>query len=143
MDLETFVSNTLGEILRGVGKTEETINDEGRVVPDAGDCVQVVEFDVAVEAGSSGDSGGKIKVLGGVFGGEARGDLQFSESTISRVKFKIPVKFCFPNDDDHRDIEGRINLEHSVRSYASMRKRVQDARLGLRAINAIAKEFNA
>lgn len=100
MDLETFIEETITQILTGIKSVQSNHNSEsdGAVVPEypltpdnGHGRLSIIDFDVAVTiTGESGVSGG-LKVLGMGASGESSESL----TTVSRIKFKIPVALPF------------------------------------------------
>jgi hypothetical protein len=102
MDIQTFVTETINQIIRGVEKAQES-NDESKVnpFPDSGIHADKtnIEFDIAVTVEKTSQTGddakGKISVRTGIFdvGGQVGGDSQKAESnsSTSRIKFSIPI----------------------------------------------------
>src|ERR1700677_2237348 len=102
MDIQTFVSETLTQIIRGVEHAQET-NVNSKVNPaeimSQKLILTPIDFDIAVTVEKTSQSGdeasGKISVRTGIFGvsGGVGGDSQLKESnaTTSRIKFTIPV----------------------------------------------------
>lgn len=102
MDIHTFVSESLNQIIRGVERAQET-NVNSKVNPAEimpGKLILTpIDFDIAVtveQTSQSGDNAsGKITVRTGIFGlsGGVGGESQLRESnaTTSRIKFTIPV----------------------------------------------------
>lgn len=111
MDLQTFVQSTVLAIARGV---EAARKDSDGVAPQLqmpgeddkvegllftrpeGKGLQpvfMVEFDVAVSASdkNSGSVGGGIRVLE-FFSAEGKQSTEKEASTVSRIKFKVPVR---------------------------------------------------
>ena len=98
MNIEDFVKESLGQIFRGMRgaatvaqATGATIDPRQYGVPgttdDYGRSVQSIMFDVAVTVTETGDIKGGISVMGiGVKG--ATSELS---STVSRIKFRVPV----------------------------------------------------
>lgn len=110
MDLEQFVSISLGQIIRGIAKAQEEakdtnawINPGGSGFPQHGPSVSTggmyspsvyirdVEFDVAVTATHSkgGDAAAALRVWAIELG--AKGRAVAEHSAASRIKFSIPV----------------------------------------------------
>jgi hypothetical protein len=106
MELKEFVSSGLLEIINGVkeardkgGKTAEGIASKDRFKIDklppslfqdnSGAVFTVIEFDVAVTASSKTEGSAGIKVVGINLGGSA----DLANSTTSRIKFAVPLKF--------------------------------------------------
>lgn len=103
MDIQTFITETLNQIIRGVEQAQQS-NAESKVNPKTlGEPTNItnIEFDIAVTVEKTSQSGdeakGKISVRTGIFdiGGGVGEDSQKSESnsTTSRIKFLIPIAF--------------------------------------------------
>jgi hypothetical protein len=118
MDLEEFVASTLTQISAGIAKAQEQAAASGAWINPAGKLssseersaievdvnayayLETVEFDVAVTIGKdeSAGAGGGIKVLGLQLGAGA--DVKYENSSVSRVKFSIPVSWPADRDPD-------------------------------------------
>jgi hypothetical protein len=102
MELQEFVTETLVAIQKGVAEAITRAEEDktiGAINPvwsddkvDWKDHVQLVEFDVAVTATDKSSGGGKgsIKILSIAEVG-AEGSKSLERSTVSRVKFSIPI----------------------------------------------------
>jgi len=125
MNLEEFVKITLEQIISGVKKAQESTKLQNKHPSDADlvnpaimysadsapkgkyfatvqrNLVHFVEFDVAVSADSSTEAKGgfslKVAGLGGV--GAGAGGTE-KESTISRVKFNVPIQLPKSEDEN-------------------------------------------
>jgi hypothetical protein len=111
VDLKEFVSQTLTQIMEGVreaqsasthgGVVSPTLNHFGKlsevVQTDTGHFAHMVDFDVAltVEQGS-GTKGGIGLVVGPVTLGST-GQSSAQNSSVSRVKFRVPVVLPIPS----------------------------------------------
>jgi hypothetical protein len=112
MDLKKFISESLVEIMDGLKDAQGKLDGKShaRICPAFdlnrkmtgdhvagftrnGRAISLVEYDVAVEAGSETGGGGSIKVLGGILGVKAAGELKDTEKTASRIKFTIPISY--------------------------------------------------
>jgi hypothetical protein len=108
MNLKTFVAETLKEIIDGVveagqyyvGKGGEVNslhivyrNSEGSQLMDRrnGQIAQMVEFDVALTAAEGTETKGGIGVFAGAVGLGSQGKSDSSNSSVSRVKFSVPI----------------------------------------------------
>ena len=107
MDLESFVSGTLVQIVKGVAKAQSELKGTGAVInpgfssassseltiESAGLILHVkhVTFDVAVTVGDeqSAGAGGGITVFGARLG--ADGKVSYENSTVSQVQFVVPL----------------------------------------------------
>ena len=101
MDLETFVAETLRQLIAGVKKAQESTQVEGaNINPDvawptyaalAQNKIQKVEFDVAVTAteGSEKKAGIGVAMAMFVAGGEATSNTV--NTSISRIRFAVPI----------------------------------------------------
>jgi hypothetical protein len=89
MDLQTFVRDSLVQIINGVREAQAKEGELGdRINPKQGGWkIQDVEFDVALTVEKK--TGGGLKVVAGVFGGE--GGHHREQSEVSRVKFVVPL----------------------------------------------------
>lgn len=112
MDLEEFVSGTLTQIVKGVVKAQDALTGTGALINPSAHYlntkesapairdekgflhqVREVEFDVAVTVGDvqAANAGAGIQVFGAKIG--ARGEVTYENSTVSRVKFVVPIAF--------------------------------------------------
>jgi hypothetical protein len=99
MELREFVAKTLGAIVDGVEDAGKNAPAErlGVISPhfpgqESQKCA--VEFDIAVTEGDKTNAAGKgsIKVLSFEAGG--KGSKEWERSTVSRVKFSVPIIFA-------------------------------------------------
>jgi hypothetical protein len=113
MELREFVAESLKQIIAGIQSAQDDaaqhgakINpyvdfrrDQGLVFIDdeTGALVQQVQFDVAVTATEGKEKGGSVSVLAGVFGARGQGSSSHATSSISRIKFSLPI--LFPTKD--------------------------------------------
>ncbi|TIS18734.1 MAG: hypothetical protein E5X07_31030 [Mesorhizobium sp.] len=110
MDLEEFISETLGQILAGIAKAQNTeigknvnaafpgtLGSNLSVLPEFGVFARV-DFDVAVTAESSVGGKGSIRVWG--LGAEGGKDSR--SQTVSRVVFAVPLRL--PDGDQSKKI---------------------------------------
>lgn len=109
MDLKEFIGLALSDIVQGVleaqqtlGKNGKYINPElstqqgtheenGNLVSIQGQLVQTVEFDIAVTATKGTGTKGGIGVVAGVFALGSQGQSSAENSSVSRIKFSVPV----------------------------------------------------
>lgn len=104
MNLEEFISEALGQIVRGVSSARKAAGeagaeispslkgeDKGRLQSSNGKNVVLVSFDIAVTAESGTDTKGGIGVVSGIFNLGSSGASTKSEATVSRVAFTVPV----------------------------------------------------
>lgn len=99
MDLKDFVRDTLTQIIEGVTEAQSSTQEGTSVNPVGHGAVpspswghtpiQDVEFDVAVTTTEETGAGGGITVFG-VGVGAKMSDLS---SSVSRIKFRVPVAF--------------------------------------------------
>jgi hypothetical protein len=98
MDLENFVTETLNQIFRGVEASRQTASDAGgeinpqaygktMIYDNASRAIHAVEFDVAVTVEDKGDAKAGISVMG-IDAGISNTE---TNSTVSRIKFQVPV----------------------------------------------------
>jgi hypothetical protein len=109
MDLKDFVTASIISVLEGVrdAATQTTnmaevapafspaggIEKAGILMSQAGGYVHMLEFDVAVTANEGADTKAGIGVVAGVFNLGAGGTSTTSNSTVSRIKFRVPIVF--------------------------------------------------
>jgi len=118
MELKDFVQESLVQIVRGIESASKSLEDTnahinpkniyvnsdsrqnyGRLntARECNPVVELVEFDVAVHASENTESKDKIAISVGSIGIGEGGRLQGSNSSESRIKFKIPVVFPTSN----------------------------------------------
>jgi hypothetical protein len=88
MKLSEFVRTTIEEIVFGIKGSHEAIGQQGGAILTS---QQKVEFDIAVTVVEGGETktGGEIRVWGFKAGSE--GHNSGSNTTVSRVKFEVPL----------------------------------------------------
>jgi len=109
MELRSFVRECLEQIASGVADAQrgELVKEAGATVNpyphgigkkiaessiQGGDWVaQMVDFDVAVTAQESAGSKATIGVVAGIFGAGTQGTLAQETSSVSRIRFCVPV----------------------------------------------------
>ena len=107
MELQTFVAETLKQIIDGVVDAQAHAKSKGAVInparivsipgssnsfeTDSPAIHQQMEFDVAVTAGEGTEKKGGLGIVVGVLALGARGQVTANTQSISRVKFTIPV----------------------------------------------------
>lgn len=109
MNLKDFVSETLSEIIEGVKNAKQAAVQSGaeinpEVWGDTKDIVRqglmkmsghktvsIVDFDVAVTAIEGQGTKGGVGVFVGAIGLGSHGESNKENSTISRIKFSVPV----------------------------------------------------
>lgn len=108
MELGEFVAETLTQIVEGVKEAQARAKDHGaRVNPHpttsaelavkhgiliaSGSAAQLVQFDVALTAKEGTGTKGGIGVVAGVFALGSTGQSQAENSSVSRVKFSVPL----------------------------------------------------
>lgn len=136
MELQTFVSSTILQIIRAVSEAQGAAAELGGAVNPtlaredasrtrigstaAGQPVYAIEFDVAITTGTeSGTEGGaSIKVASVLsIGGKGRGNDR--HESVSRIKFMVPIVL---------PLEAKTTAERDERDrLAAERKREQDA----------------
>ena len=111
MELDEFIEETLKQIIKGINGARKNV-DGGEINPDIsgdafkdtscgdGHTIWPVDFDVAVTVNETSNIEGqsKISVLGVGVGASASG--QSVSSTVTRIKFRVPVRY--PNDWDDK-----------------------------------------
>lgn len=130
MDIESFVAETLVQIVNGAKKAANRAKDaaicfdarsvyggerenalphvpvaeqgEGEHTPDCG-LVTYISFDLAVTTKkSAGKSGGAKIELAGLFSLGGKGDSASSQSVVSRVKFRVPIAYPVVRNNKRR-----------------------------------------
>ena len=106
MDLKSFITETLKQIIEGVQDAQKYISDKeipSTIHPKKSrENIESVDFDVAVtstESNSSGLSGG-IKVAS-IFSIGGEGKNQASEQNVSRIKFKVQIELPRQDNDSY------------------------------------------
>ncbi len=108
MDLQEFISQTLIQIVNGVTDAQNIESEKGaKISPslsgsaeyaaehgflksDAGPA-QIVQFDVAITAKEGTGTKGGIGVVAGIVSLGSTGQSNTENSSVSRVKFSVPV----------------------------------------------------
>lgn len=114
MKLEEFISETINQIISGIRKTHDHAKEQGAVVNpkiehkkttlstketkiEALSPIRTVEFDIAITTSEGKGTKGGIGIFVGPIGVGAQGKSDSSNSSISRIKFSVPV--VFPTQD--------------------------------------------
>jgi hypothetical protein len=112
VDLKTFVTETIAEIVEGVQEAQARVADTGALVNPSlanedgaakaglinawGAYAQMVKFDVALTATEgTGTKGGIGVVVGGITLGSS-GQSKTESSAVSRVQFVVPITLPSP-----------------------------------------------
>ncbi len=91
MDIKEFVSQTLKQIIDGVVDAQDQTRKTNAVVVPYCDSKQKVDFDVAVTVVEGKETGGKAGISVWSIGAGVTGKTESSSSTVSRIKFEIPI----------------------------------------------------
>jgi hypothetical protein len=104
MDLETFIAETLRQIVKGVKIAQQHEDCAGaKIVPHTienkrggttrylAEGVQGIDFDVAVTVTEGSEKKGGIGVLTGVLGIGGQASTNAAIGSVSRIKFSVPV----------------------------------------------------
>ncbi len=110
MELKTFITQTLTEIIDGVADAQKYALEKGaKINPEKLNLIksnvnqstfsdsrrenyaQMIEFDIAVSANEDMKDKGGIGVFSGAFGIGAQMENQESNSKINRIKFTVPI----------------------------------------------------
>jgi hypothetical protein len=94
LSVREFVKLSLVEIVRGVADAQAEVRGEtARIGPKlAGGSARMVEFDIAVTAEHAANAQGTMRVtVAGLFSGSAEAGKGRTTSTVSRLKFQVPV----------------------------------------------------
>lgn len=92
MDIKEFVSDTLKQIIDGVVEAQKYAKEKDAVVVPYHDYQKNVSFDVAVTVDESKEKEGKAGITVWSIGGSVSGKTESSSSTVSRIKFEIPIE---------------------------------------------------
>ena len=96
MELQNFIEETLKQIVSGVRGAQESAFELGaKINPRGGSVVEMrnVHFDVAVSTSEGTETKGGISVFVGPVGSVGSQDQSdVASSSISRIKFSVPVK---------------------------------------------------
>ena len=119
MNIQEFIVDSLKGITEGITEAQKQLSSKAFINPGRLDDVdneaagrrekllvanatmgrlaQIVEFDIAITVAEASTAGGgaQLKVMGIGLGAEGRKD--FSSSSVSRIKFSVPV--CLPYDE--------------------------------------------
>lgn len=115
MDLKEFIRESLVQISTGIGEANESLKHTDALVNPGGvkayskeakaygridpafenkqDLVHLITFDVALHVESGAESGGGLKIAIASIGVGADGKKRKAESTESRIRFEIPMKY--------------------------------------------------
>ena len=109
MNLDQFVTESLLQIINGVNAAKEkapkslinpaprgdtsldNLHQQGYTPSEDGKLIQQVEFDVAVTAVVGTETKGGIGIMVAGIGLGTRGQTDKSNTSISRLKFKVPI----------------------------------------------------
>ena len=95
MELKTFVSQTLIEILEGVSLAQDKAGELGaKVIPTlapGGGSIRDIEFDVEVKTAEGTETKGGIGIYVGAIGLGSQGQSNAQTSSVGRIRFAIPV----------------------------------------------------
>lgn len=96
MELQDFIDETLKQIIRGVKSAQESAIELGaKVNPRGGSIVEMhnIHFDVVVSTNEETETKRSIGVFVGSAGSlGSQGQSDVTSSSMSRIKFSIPVK---------------------------------------------------
>jgi hypothetical protein len=107
MDLESFIAETLRQIVKGVKTAQSHVDCKGaRINPDTienkpagqtlyrGERIERIEFDVAVTVSEGKEKQGKGSIgVASILGVAGQASSTASSSSVSRIKFEIPLIF--------------------------------------------------
>jgi len=102
MDLKTFVSESLSEVIQGIEEAQTaTTNSQINSSDVAGyqQKVVTISFDIAVTVEQGMGTKGGIKVLSGMLNLGSSGESKKSDSTTHRIQFSVPVRLPFQSGD--------------------------------------------
>ncbi|SRR5258708_5176049 len=101
MELRSFISQALLDVIAGVAEAQSK-SEPGRVVPggftyayrslEAGVTdLQVIDFEVTIQADERSGSEAKLSVVAAFVGGSVKGDSGKSGGHAATLKFRVPV----------------------------------------------------
>jgi len=98
MDIKTFVSESLNQIIQGIEEAQSkniqsSINPTFGRQPQTKEVEKEIEFDIAVTLEKGTESKGGIAVFGGAISVGGQGKTNQSDLSVSRIKFSVPVAF--------------------------------------------------
>jgi len=102
MELDEFVTETLNQIIKGVKEAQainkDNINPNVTYMPvvetnSDGNMIHNINFDVAVTASDGDSSKAKIGVVSGIFNAGAEGQTETKNSSVTRIKFSVPITY--------------------------------------------------
>ena len=123
MELKDFVSESIKQIIDGVNEAKKHADKNGGVINPqrwrvnsaniqakadrkTGAAIETIEFDVAVTATDGSSTKGGIGVFIGAVNLGAQEHTENSNSSVSRLKFSVPVVLPFTeNPSDKKDIK--------------------------------------
>jgi len=91
MNIKEFVSDTLKQIIDGVVDAQEYAKNKEAVLVPHLDYYRNISFDVAVTVDESKQKEGKAGITVWSIGAGVGGKTESSSSTVSRIKFEIPI----------------------------------------------------
>ncbi len=118
MELKTFISQTLTEIIEGVKQAQEATKESGAIINpsqskenyicewNGNRTIGDVQFSVGLKVEENENLNAKIGVISGIFSFGAKGENQESTSANSNIKFSVPV--ALPVDDNLKKKKGGI-----------------------------------
>ncbi len=110
MELQQFVTETLIQIVEGVQDAKADVRSAGgeinpelmsagkdQMVSTSNRMVQLVDFDVAVTVSEGTGTKGGGGIFVGAFGLGAQGESTAASSSVSRIKFQVPISLPHPS----------------------------------------------
>ena len=91
MDIKEFVAETLSQIVDGVVDAQQRTSEKKAAIVPYNKYDQKVCFDVAVTVVENKETTGKAGITVWSIGGGVSGKSETSRSTVSRIKFEIPI----------------------------------------------------
>ena len=111
MDLKEFVAETLKQITHGVKEAQAEVAEGAVVNPkiwshsqssiskmkilesEGGECIHLVDFDVAVSVDKSTETKGGLGLFVGPVALGSQGKSNTDNSSVSRIKFQVPISY--------------------------------------------------
>lgn len=92
MDIKEFISETLKQIIDGILDAQNYTGTKNAVIVPCSDYNRNVDFDIAVTVVEGKETGAKAGISVWSIGAGVAAKTESSSSTVSRIKFEIPVE---------------------------------------------------
>lgn len=92
MDVKEFISEALTQIVDGVVDAQQQTKEKNAVIVPCYKNLKTVTFDIAVTVIEGKETSGKAGISVWSIGAGVGGKTESSSSTVSRIKFEIPLE---------------------------------------------------